>query len=793
MKFSKKHFSVGALLLLFSSIVSAQNGLPQLGKNPISEVIKAMTLEEKANFVVGNGFYLPELSKMMPDMLKNVRPEQKKIVGATGSTHGIPRLGIPTTFETDGPSGVNIYYQPTLRTYYTTAWPSPTLQACTWNTEMIKRVGTAYGHEGKEYGVDIALAPALNIHRNPLCGRNFEYYSEDPLVSGCMAAAMVNGIQSNGIGTSIKHFAANNQETNRGTVNAIVSERALREIYLRGFEIAVKESNPWTIMSSYNKINGTYTSQSKDLLTTILRNEWGFKGFVMTDWYGGDNVVAQMNAGNNLIMPGTPEQATQIIDAVKSGTLKESILDENVAGILKVMELTPSFKKYQYSDYSDLYKDAQLAREVATEGIVLLKNNGEALPISNKSHIISVFGINAYDINIAGTGSGTVNHTHKVNLVEGLVRSSYTLENKLNKAYSTYVGPELLKRPKKSFIQQFANPYKAIVEYSVDSTLIKQSADASDLAIISIGRVSGEGADRKVEDLYLNDVEKQLIKKVSDVFHAQGKKVVVVLNVGAVMDVAQWRDQVDAILISWLPGVEGGNAIADVLSGKVNPSGKLATTFPISYNDDPTSKNFPGKTLPVIEKKKDAGPFAPQGDPSEVVYEEGIYVGYRYYNTFDVKTAYEFGFGLSYTNFDYSPVKLSASTFDGKLTATLTITNAGKVAGKEVVQLYLSAPTKKMDKPSEELKGFIKTGLLEPGKSQTITFTLNSRDLASYNTAGSSWVADAGQYKIKIGASSLNIKSTGIFSLPKDILVEKANKALTPQVKINELKSKKGQ
>jgi beta-glucosidase len=308
------------------------------------------------------------------------------------------------------------------------------------------------------------------------------------------------------------------------------------------------------------------------------------------------------------------------------------------------------------------------------------------------------------------------------------------------------------------------------------------------MAIIAIGRNAGEGRDRKLDgDYELTSTEIDAIKSISTAYHARQKKVIVVLNIGGVINVMPWRDNADAILLAWQPGLEGGHAIADILSGKVNPSGKLATTFPASYSDVPSAKTFPGKEFP---EKATTGAFGMKAIPAEVTYEEGIYVGYRYYNTFHIKPAYEFGYGLSYTDFTYADLKLSATKFDNTLTATLTITNTGKTPGKEVVQLYLSAPTTKIDKPAEELKAFAKTNLLQPGQSQTLSFTLSANDLASFNTAATAWIADAGKYTLKIGASSLDIKQTAAFDLSKIIIVEKVHKVLAPQTPINELKPK---
>jgi len=788
MSFNRLFYRCFAIVLLFSGYAAAAQGdVPQLGKSPIPEVIKAMTLEEKVKLVVGAGFNMPGLTPSGT----GVGQTQDRVPGAAGTTHAIPRLGIPSLVTSDGPAGVRIDStrkdQPG-KTYYATAWPVATLLASTWDTAVVKNVGIAFGYEVKEYGIDVILAPGMNIHRNPLGGRNFEYYSEDPLVTGKMASAMVNGIESNGVGTSIKHFAGNNQETDRNTSNSIVSERALREIYLKGFEIAVKQSQPWTVMSSYNLINGMYTSQSADLLTTILKKEWGFQGFVMTDWFGGKDAVAQMAAGNNLLMPGTPAQSDSIIAAVKSGRLSEKVLDDNVAGILNVILGSPSFSNYKYSDQPDLKKDARIARQAAAEGMVLLKNFGGALPLRKDVHTVAVFGINGYELIAGGTGSGDVNKAYKISLVEGLVNGGYTADEDVKSVYTAYLKDYATKHPKKSFIQEFMNPTPPAPEYVFDQGIIGKKAAATDAAIIAIGRNAGEGKDRKVEgDYELTDAELALIKNVADAYHAQHKKVVVVLNIGGVIDVMPWRDNADAILLAWQPGLEGGNAMADILSGKVNPSGKLATTFPVAYADVPSAKNFPGKEFP---EKAVTGMFGMRAIPAEVTYEEGIYVGYRYYNTFKVKTAYEFGYGLSYTSFDYSHLLLSSSTFGGALTAQVTITNTGQVAGKEAVQLYLSAPGAKLDKPAEELKAFGKTGLLQPGQSQTLTFTIAPGDLASFDAASSSWRADAGKYTVRVGASSLDIKQTADFSLASDMVVEKVHKVLAPQVGISELKGK---
>jgi beta-glucosidase len=780
---------------------SPGQNVPQLGKDPIKKVIAAMTLEEKAKLLVGagRGFGPPPPPPSTVKKDSTAKPAtpppapagpmigatEQKVPGAAGVTYAIPRLGIPAIVVSDGPAGLRISpirKGDSSKTYYATAFPVGTLLASSWDVDLVKKVGVAFGYEVHEYGVDVLLGPGMNIHRNPLGGRNFEYFSEDPLVTGKMAAAIVNGIQSNGVGTSIKHYIANNQETHRNTVNTIVSERALREIYLRGFEIAVKESQPWTVMTSYNKLNGTYTSERNDLATSILRNEWGFKGFVMTDWGGGRDPIAQMKAGNDLIMPGNPNQIKTIIDAVNNKQLDEATLDVNVERMLNIIVQSPAFKNYKFSNTPDLKKDAGVSRSAAAEGMVLLKNSGNALPFKGINKV-ALFGNTSYDIIAGGTGSGDVNKAYTISMAKGLQNAGLQVTD-LAKAYTAYIADVKAKRPKPQRMFQVQPP---IPEMEISKADLEQQASTADLAVITLGRNAGEGADRKLEnDYYLSQAEKDLFKNVADAFHAKGKKVVVVLNIGGVIEIASWRDGVDAILLAWQPGLEAGNAVTDVLSGKVTPSGKLATTFPVDYKDVPSAKNFPGKEFP----EQATGEGFRRQMPAEVTYEDGIYVGYRYYNTFKVEPAYEFGYGLSYTTFGYSGLKLSAPAFSGKERASITITNTGKVAGKEVVQLYLSAPAAKLDKPAIELKAFGKTRLLQPGESQTLSFEITPRDLASYDTANEQWVAEKGSYTVSVGASSKAIKQTAKFSLGKELVVEKDEKALTPQIGITEMKSK---
>ena len=779
-----KKLITGCTLLLLCCVAVAQNENTARAKALVSK----MTLEEKVSLLVGKGMKLPGVSNAgNAGNGTGGGQTMDKVEGAAGTTNGIDRLGIPLTVVADGPAGLRIepIRKNDKRTYYATAWPVATLLASTWDTKLVKQVGQAMGNEVKEYGVDVLLGPGLNIHRNPLGGRNFEYYSEDPLIAGKMTAAMVNGIQSNGVGVSIKHFALNNQETNRNTVNSIVSERAMREIYLKGFEIAVKESDPWTVMSSYNKLNGTYTSESYDLLTTILRKEWGFKGLVMTDWFGGKDAVAQMKAGNDLLMPGTQQQTQAILDAVKSGKLDVKIIDENAARFVAYALQTPAAAKYAFSNKPNLVAHATVARAAAAAGMVLLKNNANTLPLSKQVKTIAAFGNTAYDFVSGGTGSGDVNEAYTISLVQGLTNAGYRLDESLKQSYTAYIDEEKRKHPKKGFFEEFMNPTPRAAEMNIASELFTKKAKESDIGLITIGRNAGEGSDRKVDnDFNLTEAETTLISNVSNAFHAAGKKVVVVLNVGGVVEMVSWRDKVDAVLLAWQPGMEAGNAVADVLNGAVNPSGKLATSFPVRYSDVPSAGSFPGKEFP---EQATVGMFGMKSTPAEVSYDEGIYVGYRYYNTFGVKPAYEFGYGLSYTTFAFSNLKLSSSLFKDKITVSIDVTNTGSTAGKEVVQLYLKAPSAKLNKPDAELKAFDKTNQLKPGEKQRISFTLNADALSSFETATTSWIAEAGKYEVQLGNSSLAANQRASFSLSKDIVVEKCNKVLVPQVAIKEL------
>ncbi|PTQ97897.1 beta-glucosidase [Mucilaginibacter yixingensis] len=724
--------------------------VPQLGKNSIKEVIAAMTLQEKALMVIGGGRTGTGIILGDGSMIGRT---ESRLPGAAGGTNAIPRLGIPAMVLPDGPAGlrIDVKRQGDNKLYYATAFPSATTLASTWDTALVKRVGAAFGNEVLEYGADIILAPGINIHRNPLGGRNFEYYSEDPVVAGNIAAAIIKGFQSNGIGTSIKHFVANNQEANRAGINELITERSLREIYLKAFEIAIKKSQPWTVMSSYNLVNGTHTSERADLLTTVLRDEWGFKGYVMTDWGGkAKNLIAQMNAGNDVIMPGNANQVNRIISAVEHDSLDVKVLDRNVEHILNIIVKSPSFKHYKYSGAPDLKAHAQVSRQAGAEGMVLLENHGNALPLKSSQKNIALLGNASYATIAGGTGSGDVNKVHVISLAGGLTNADFMPEAQLAATYNSYVS-DWRKRSREL----------NIADYQLNTLAAK-----CDVAVLTIGRNSGETKDRDLDSNYhLKPAELSLIDRTATAFHQQGKKLIIVLNICGPIDTKAWRTKADAILLAWQPGQEAGDAMADVLTGKVNPSGKLATTFTENYEDVPSARDFPG---------------TPAASPEQVAYREGIYVGYRYYDTFNIKPAYEFGYGLSYTTFKISPVKLAAALVKNRLTAQVTITNTGKVAGKEVVQVYVAAPAKSIAKPAQELKDFAKTRLLKPGESQTFTFNIPVASLASFHNDKNAWITDAGQYLLKIGTSSRQIAQTSIFNISATMVTERVHSVLHP-------------
>ena len=752
----------------------------------VEQWISQLSIVQKIRFVLGMGIILPEnvdLGEIAdagiagildgnPDPVEGVDPNP--VPGAAGTTFSLPELGIKPMILSDGPAGIRI--EPTRKgteeTFYATAFPIATALASSWDTELIETVGRAIGNETREYGNDVILMPALNLHRNPLCGRNFEYYSEDPLVAGKMAAAMVRGVQSEGVGTSIKHLAANNQETNRTSVDSVVTERTLRELYLTGFEIAVKESQPWTIMSSYNKLNGTYTSESRELLTEIVRDEWGYEGYIMSDWFAGADIAAQVKAGNDLLMPGTLKQLTTLKEKVASGEVSEAELDTNVRRILNILTLCPSQLGYAFSNEPNLRANAETSRKAATESMVLLKNESVALPLK-QGQTLALFGNASYDLIEGGTGSGDVNNAYTIPLEAGLEMAGFTIDTSLEETYADYIEQEKAKQPKSSNPLFLVPP---ISEKPVETAEVEAAAESNDLAIITLGRNSGEFADRTLEgDFLLTETELDLLRKVSTAFRAKHKPVVVILNIGGVIETANWKDLADAILVSWQPGQEGGNAIADVLTGAVNPSGKLPMTFPLSYDSIPAAKNFPG---------------TPVENPKEVVYEEGLYIGYRYFNSFEKPVSFPFGHGLSYTTFDISKARVSNGIFIDSVQVEVTVKNTGDIAGKQVIQLYLSAPEGALEKPVMELKGFTKTPLLQPGEQTRVSLSLDARALASYNPEKAAWIADEGTYTAHIGTSASELLSSTTFEVFETMVVEQLQNRCTPNREIQELSRK---
>lgn len=779
MKFFKRPIICVAAIVCTVGL-SAQTNVPKLNANNIDEVIKAMTLEEKASILVGGGNAGFAGSGAM------MGAQKKLVAGAAGITVAIPRLGIPSTVLTDGPAGVHIdaTREGTSQTFYATGFPIGTALACTWNTDLVKSVGKAMGNEVLEYGCDVILGPGMNLHRNPLCGRNFEYYSEDPVVTGKIGAAMVQGIQSMGVGTSAKHFAVNSQETDRTKVDERVSQRALRELYLKGFEIMVKESQPWTIMASYNKINGTLAQQSHDLLTTILRDEWGFKGMVMTDWIGKRNTTEQVHAGNDLMMPGYPSQAEEIIRSVKDGKLDINDVNTDVKRVLEMIVKSPRFKGYQYTNKPDLKAHAAITRQSSTEGMVLLKND-KVLPMQNLK-TVALFGVNSYDFMSGGLGSGCVHTPYVVDMVTGLKNAGISTTKTLTDIYQKYVEYEKVKfQADKDPVMWFLSQGQPkLPEMEVTRRCIDAEIGNADAAIFTIGRQAGEGLDRDINvDFNISDAERKILSDVSDAFHQQGKPVIVIINSGSVIETASWRNLADAILVAWQPGEEGGNSVADVLTGKANPSGKLTMTWPISATDHPSTKNFP-KDMSLYDYKSMSDWGVPFKGYDYSNHEEDIYVGYRYFDTFGKNVAYPFGYGLSYTTFSYG--KPSVKVSGDKIEVSVNVKNTGNRAGKEVAEVYVSAPKGKLQKPAKELKAFGKTKELKPGESETLHMTIRKMDLASFDDSQSQWVVDNGTYTFKIGASCSDIKVSATANISG--ANEKVHDVLKPQQGLNLLK-----
>lgn len=744
------------LIIAIATTISLNaKGPLKLNTNNIDEIVKELTLEEKVHLIVG-----ASMSERMAS--GEVGYTDSIVPGAAGITFAIERLGIPTIIFADGPAGLHISAKRKNdpNTYYCTGFPVGTHMAATWNDDIIYQVGQAMGNEVKEYGVDVILAPGVNIMRNPLCGRNFEYYSEDPLLSGKTAAAIINGIESNGVGTSIKHFVANNQEINRLGNDSRVSLRALREIYLRNFEIAIRNSQPWTIMTSYNYLNGRYTSQNRGLLEDVLRNEMGFEGVVVTDWGAGLDPVEQVASGNDMIQPGDNEQYETIVKAVLEGKLSEKAINTSVKRILQLIVKTPSFANYKHSNNPDLKAHAKVTRDVAGEGFVLLKNQSDALPMAKESRI-ALFGASSYDFIAGGRGSGDVNKAYVVDLREGLLSSGAVLDSKLDSLYTIHAKNERERIAPMDAHRRWTVYTLRPNEIRDPRSLVQGSAKRADMAIITFSRHAAEGFDRHIErDFNLHIDERALLNEVSREFRAAGKPVVVVLNISGPIEIASWRDKADAILVCWLPGQEGGNAVADVLQGNQSPSGHLPMSFPLNYADVP-SQNFPINVPETglnqsFENFSRVHRYYDQPNIDYTNYEEDIYVGYRHYTTRNIKVAYPFGFGLTYSDFNITNMKVKNTK--NLITVSCQVTNIGKHAAKQVVQLYSTELKPLEDRPIIELRGYKKTPTLKPGESCNITIEISPEDLSYYSEEAKSWKLTAGKYLLSLGFSSEDLR-----------------------------------
>ncbi|RUS43901.1 beta-glucosidase [Cohnella sp. AR92] len=660
----------------------------------IQALLSRMTLEEKAGLCSGQDFW----------RLK-----------------GVERLGIPSIMVTDGPHGLRKQQGSSdhlglFDSVPATCFPSAAGMASSWDRELIGSVGVALGEECQAEDVAVLLGPGANIKRSPLCGRNFEYFSEDPYLSSEMAASHIGGVQSQGVGTSLKHFAVNNQEHRRMSVDAVVDERTLREIYLASFEGAVKKGQPWTVMSSYNKVNGTYASENEVLLTRILKEEWGHEGVVVTDWGATNERVDSLAAGNELEMPGSGGYGDRkIVEAVKSGMLSEEALDRAVYRLLQLIFKSVNAKKLNASyDRDDHHA---LAHKVAAESMVLLKNENSLLPLSPGDNV-AVIGAFAKKPRFQGGGSS---HIHPTRLDEPLA--------------------EIRKLASSSASVAYAQGYSIDSDIS-DAALIdeaKMAAASADAAILFVGlpdRYESEGYDRTHLRMPAN--QEELIEAVAGV----QKNVIVVLMNGSPIEMP-WLGKVRSVLEAYLGGQAVGGAIADLLYGLANPSGKLAETFPVKLSDNPSFLFFPGEA-------------------DRVEYREGVFVGYRYYDSKHVKPLFPFGHGLSYTTFDYSGLKFSKiSILDtDTLEVKVDIRNAGTRPGKEIVQLYVRDVESTVIRPAKELKGFAKIEL-QPCEQKTVTFTLDKRSFAYYNTRINDWHVESGEFELLIGRSSQDIALTG--------------------------------
>ena len=744
----------------------------KLTEKNIDKVIKELTLQEKAHLVVG-----ARLADNK-DAGGEIGYTKKLVPGVAGTTYPIERLGIAPVVMADGPSRVCLSPRRPgdSNTYFTTNVPSAILLASSWNTNATHRIGEILGNETREYGIDVLLAPGVNIMRNPLCGRNYEYYSEDPLLTGKIGAAFVNGVESQGVGTSVKHFAVNNQELNRLNNDARVSLRALREIYLKNFEIIVKESQPWTIMTSYNNINGRHASEDRGLLETILRDEWGFEGLVVSDWGGGYDAAKQIWAGNDLIEPGRYAEVKRIVSAVQSGELAEEDLNRCVKRVLELVVKSIRHKGQTFSNNPPLVEHAKATREIEPEGFVLLKNEQNVLPFA-KDQKVALFGTGSYNLIVSNSVSVRSLNGRRVNLNEGFANAGVQINETLDKIYTKHMKDEMKRLAPFWKLRRWCTYDLRPVELRDIRNHTARAAEESDIAVITICRNSSEAFDRHVErDYNLNMMEQAMIAAVSRDFHSKGKKVVVVLNICSPIEVASWRDKVDGIIVTWLPGQEAGNSIVDALLGKVSPSGHLPISFPIRYADVP-SQNFPHNEVEwCAESGKNLSRMFNQPKPlyydipniDYTNYEEDIYIGYRHYATRKIEVAYPFGYGLTYSQFEMSNMKVKESKDCYKVTCE--VKNIGKVAAKQVIQLYSSELKPEVDRPIIELRGFQKTPLLQAGEKCVIEIAIKKNDLMTYNEKAAAWKLTKGDYSLSLGFDSQTRPLSHTVTITKEVL-----------------------
>lgn len=765
----KKFLGVSLIMTILGadiSAVSVNAALPQLDasnavalETSINAIVSNMSVDEKANMLVGAG-------------------EINGRAGCASATYEMTKFGVPRSTFVDGPIGVSRYGK-------VTAFPGLNVMASTWDTKLIEDVGKSIGEEAVHYGFDSILGPGIEIQRNPLGGRNADYFSEDPVLTGIMAAAYTNGMQSVNCMADVKHFAANVAETLRERNNSVMSERALRETYLRNYELAVKLSNPGSIMTTYNLINNKFVTANKDILTDILRNEWGYKGIVITDWFAGDgtstipalkyeyeyDTIEQITAGVNILMPGGSEgspidRRAEIRDWANKGTANMAYVNELCKQILRYVTRTATYKGSIMKNEIDYAKNAAVARKTAADGTVLLKNDS-ALPIKPTDQV-ALFGKAQNDKDLTGGGSAAINAENfntYATIKDGFTNAGIPLNNTVSDMFS-------------------------ISEAAVTSELAQAAAIESGVAVYAVKKTSSEWADRAPDTSemgYYLDFQTILnIKTVAESFHARGKKLVVVIKSTGPIDTVQWRDYADGIVYIGTGGSETGNALVDVLTGVVNPSGKLAQTFPENYRDIPGSAEFPG------ELHQNGFFYNPDYEYRTTRHEEGIYVGYKYFTTFNKKTAYPFGYGLSYTNFEYKNAKINSTTAflsksapvtynGGKMTFEIDVINTGSRAGSETVQLYITNKGQKLETPEIELKTFAKTGVLNPGETQTLTMTVNEELLKYYDAGSASWVIPSGAYEARFGASSEDIREIAFYNVTSGIVVQKvSNKGVLP-------------